>query len=252
MDLAEKIHKQLARNRENLDFALDVFQNEGFDTEYTMGQAIRYFTEKNQLNTGMLGPLRGEFHEASHILSNQTSTTVKTETLTGIMEAVLLRGEFDRQNCSDHDEVEKPLPRPTEHFALALAQHRRDIVNQKLKDKPDVTVEYPDMMETYALAIEIDKFFHEVTNGRAVYQLASQKHNDDVYMSLMDMPLCFFGVQAVEQNGSLSFPLIADSKREEIIETLQKERPHHRPVWDLTGTSDHSKMEAELSPQARQ
>lgn len=262
--LAQKIRAQLNQNAENLDFARSVFERAGYDVGFTMGDATSSFTYKNSIDTSrLLG--RGDFHEACHILANCLNVGARSEMLVLVMETVQMRGLFNGallggsdNNQVDHEELERPKYPPLLKDVWRYEGLRRDDLIAARKSEsvqvPHLTGLGDDLQAMYDRARAIDHFFAEVTNGRAMYQLASKK-KEDVHMSLLDMPLCFFGLQP-EFEGDIpsslatretprNYVLIPEQQRQELIAELNLKRPHKGKVWEVDAVSEEARILAQ-------
>ena len=243
-ELEAKLRLAALRNRENLDFAIKLFEDMALDISDTLGPATRQFADG--MGTYELGD-KAEMHDAAHVLIGQTRAfSKKAEAHVGVAEIVLLRGPYDctgfrglpldARNMHQADIIEKPARVPELDIAIDLGRQRLDMLNKRPGSTSKVAIAFADLKGTYDLCCKIDEFFMAVTNGRNMDHFSTLPDDLcasrwDIYIPLRDLPIAFFGLRKKEDGEG--YELMPEEQRDVIIKMLEENRPHPTPVWDV-------------------
>lgn len=253
MNHIQQIYLGQIRNAENLQFAHSFFYGQGYNTDYTLGDAIRTYRKERGYSTHEIADKRQDFHDGVHAITLTTQgnrgsdKSIINEAHEAIGEIVLLRGAYDSDNTSrnqtNDDAVTKPLSIPAFEHASDLVQKRLKTLNDEY-DK-NIQVAPAELRETYNLCVSLDLFFQTVSNGRILDQLSSRQ-TPDICISVMDMPICYFGVMPPEDRNSLPTEHIPAPIREKLKTDIANQRPHKTPLWDFTSDLRKDLSEQEL------
>lgn len=231
-----KIEAQKAFNANNIANSKRVCESMGIDTSYTIGDAIKYYINRNRkIFKKQEDEKRAVFHDALHVISGGIVSTAHSEAKVGAYEIVLLRepynGDTNRKKLTDRSrhytthsaplrrynpECEENFKKPAPHAkdslkqAFSLASERLEYINRFLEQQN--TLDYDAIQNAYNTALETEKFFSALMGDRRLYQLSDNE--------LPAIPLAFFGLQNTGTQRNPVFEDIDKKTRQKIIESL--------------------------------
>ena len=253
-----KLYFQLAESKDSMARSIEACQNAGLDTDYTMGQAIKLFIEKNNFDS--VDDRYAPYHDAMHIVSLAYGKSAHDEAIAGITEHALLREPYNGNenemikkghanpqyithqfNALREETFEKPVSISNYKDAKSLGLERFEatlmLLQQNDGTKTPPTEE--EFKSAYDRAVETDEFFRSLMAGRAIYQISVQE--------LHDTPLCFFGITKEGDENTLEFKNIDNEIREKV---LNNHLPPSEPLYktDKSNTADEIRS---LYPQSQ-